>query len=97
MLSFEDIQASSKTVEKTVEIDAWGGEVKIKQLTIAESADVIATQAKGEQVLSMAKTASYALVEPKMSVKKLIALPQDSFEGIAEIVNAVAELAEPKK
>lgn len=97
MLSFEDIQSKCKTTEKTVEIDAWGGEVKIRQLSVSESADVIATQSRGDGAMAMVKTAAYALVEPKMTVKKILALPQDAFDGLREIVEALGEMDEPKK
>ncbi len=97
MLSFDDIQQQCKTAESTVQIDAWNGEVKVRQLTVAESAEVIATQAKGDHATAMVKTASFALVEPRMSVKKLQDLPQSAFDAIKEIVEAVGELGEPKK
>lgn len=97
MLSLDDIQNQCKTAESTVQIDAWDGEVKIRQLTVAESANVISTQNRGDQATAMVMTASFALVEPKASVKKLQGLSQEAFEGIKEIVEAVGDLGEPKK
>ncbi|MBL4730282.1 MAG: hypothetical protein JKY28_02690 [Sulfurimonas sp.] len=97
MLTLEDIEKICKTKEGTVNIEAWGGEVKIRQLTVAETAEVVKTQTAGDGAMSTIKMASFALVEPKMSVKKMLSLPAEAFEGIAEIVKAVGELQEPKK
>lgn len=96
MLSLEDIQNQSKMATATVEIEAFGGEVKIQQLTVAQSAEIFNLQQKGDAAMSLLRTASYALVEPKLTVKKLLALPDSAFDGIREIVDAVGELQEPK-
>ena len=97
MLDLAAIEGQYKTSEKVVRIEAWDGDVKIRQLTVAESAEVMAAQSSGDAALAMVKTASFALVEPKLSEKKIKALPQESFEAIGEIVEAVGALSEPKK
>ena len=97
MLSFEDIQKQCKTAEATVEIEAWGGEVKIRQLTVAETADVVKSQTDGDSAMSTIKLVSYALVEPKMTVKKILSLPAEAFEGIRQIAEALSNLESPKK
>lgn len=97
MLSLEDIQSQCKTTEKTVKIKAWGGDVKIRQLTVKESSDVLTSQLAQDGAMAMIKTASFALLEPKMSIDKIQDLSQEAFEGIREVVEAVGELSEVKK
>jgi len=95
MLSLDDIKGA-KTKEAVVHIDGWGGEVRIRQLTVAESSEVAALQGRGEHAAALVRLASFALVEPRMSVRDINALPADAFEAIREIADAVGEIEGPK-
>lgn len=98
MLKFEDIKAQAKTEKKTIKVKAWGGgEVEIRSLTIAETADIAATQMRGEGGMAMVKTASYALVEPIMSINDISNLDRELFDGVKEIVDAMEGFVKPKK
>ena len=97
MLDLKAIQKKYQTSETTVDVKAWGGEVKIRQLTVSESAEVAHTSARGEGVNAMVKNVAFALVEPSITFDELSKLPGDSFEGIKEINDALSELNEPKK
>lgn len=89
------------TEEKVVNIKAWGGEVKIRPLTIAERNEVInLLQKDGDinnaKIASLIEaqvlTAHFALVEPKISPDELKALPEKAFEGVKEICEEVDRL-----
>ena len=88
-------------------------EVKIRKLTIKEQAEVNALiygdltldeaqegtahidllAVQESQILS----ASYALVEPSLTVDEIKNLPSDALEGISEIQEALTNWSEPKK
>lgn len=97
MLKLKDIQKKYVTAEKTVKIDAWGGEVKIRQLTVDQSAEAVFARGTGGNTATMIKTAAFALVEPEMSEENIRALSDPAFKGIIEIVTAVGSFSEPKK
>lgn len=97
MLKLSDIQKKHSTAEKTIKVEAWGGDVKIRDLTVAESADVVATRMRGEAGMSVVKTASYALIEPAMTVADISAMSEDAFDGVSEIVKAIGEFKPEKK
>ena len=97
MLELENITGKAKTKEATVNIPAWGGDVKLRTLTCGQAADVTAAQSKGEQGLALLLTAHFSLVEPAMSMKQLSELPQEMMTGVSEIITEVGKLDKPKK
>lgn len=101
MLKLQNIKENFSAEEKVVNVKAWGGEVKIRPLTIAERNEVIATMQKdGAQekvgladfIAAQIKTAHFALVDPKISEEELKALPERAFEGVKEICDEVEKL-----
>ena len=110
MLNINDIKASHATKETTVEVKAWGGEVRVRQLTAAERAEVVSIMQGGSSLvdgkmevnignLTMARIAeaSFALVDPAMSRDEIASLGESAIEGVHEICEALAEFGKPKK
>lgn len=96
-LTIEEIQERAKTSEDTVEIESWGGEVKIRTLTVAQGREVAALYNKGDRVGSVVRTVYYGLVEPKVTLKQLDKLASRAgMNGINEIAQAISELDSPK-
>lgn len=110
MLKIEDIRKKHPTQEKTVTIKAWGGDVRIRQLTIGERAEVMGMMMSGDGKVvgkkihtnagqyakSRILAASFALVEPSISYDELSALP-DAMDAVNEINEALNEFDAPKK
>ena len=110
MLKIEDIRKKHPTQEKTVTIKAWGGDVRIRQLTIGERAEVMGmmmagdTKVIGDKVQANAGqyaksrmlAASFALVEPQISYDELSGLA-GAMEAVDEIYEALNEFDAPKK
>ncbi|WP_170019187.1 hypothetical protein [Campylobacter sp. RM16190] len=101
MLNLESIKQSVCTDEKVVKIKAWGGEVKIRPLTIAErikATEVFqqsseTTNVKIVDVLeAQILTAHFALVEPKLSIAEIKELPEEAYAGIRQISEEVEKL-----
>ena len=88
---------------KTIKVDAWGYEVKIRPLTIAESFEVYALisafeKSKGKDfnsfIKGQIKAVSYALVEPAFSEDELAAIKDAKiFEGVSFIFNEISKMA----
>lgn len=107
MLNLSDIQTFCKTEEKTVKIKAWNGEVRIRQLSTAQRAEVVEIiQGEGgvsnenikfsNVIKAQILTAHYALVEPNLTTKQLEALPEAAFEGVKEICDEIDKLNKKK-
>lgn len=110
MLKFEDIQKKHPTQEKTITVKAWGGDVRIRQLTIGERSEVMAMMMSGDGKVVRDKiranagqyaksrilAASFALVEPAISYDDLSAL-SGSMDAVNEINEALNEFDTPKK
>lgn len=101
-----------KRATKTVEIKAWNTEVTLKQLSIKEGIEVQSILLDGQDLSkvkdklqvdivaltnSTVRTVSYALLEPKMSVKELESMGQDGLDGIQEIKQILDDWDKPKK
>lgn len=88
---------------KTIRVEAWGDEVKIRPLTIAESFEVYSLisefeKSKGKDfnsfIKGQIKAASYALVEPTFSEDELSAIKDaKTFEGVSFIFNEISKMA----
>lgn len=97
MLDLQAIQKQCQTSQTTLNVEAWKGDVKIRQLTVAQSAEVVELSSKGQHVQAMVRGVSFSLVEPVISFQDLSELSGDAFEGIREINEALGKLNEPKK
>lgn len=104
------LQANRISESKTIFIKAWGNEVRIRPLSIAENVEVLSTLGalNGTELSKEAPNAKklidaqllcahYALVEPTFSLDELKNLSASAFGGIAEIFGAVNEMANEKK
>jgi len=69
------------------EVEAFGGTVKVRDLTIKEAGIVAEATDEFKQMLL---TVSFALVEPKMSVEDLETMTARAAEDFAKIIKAVA-------
>lgn len=110
MLKLEDIQKKHPTQEKTITVKAWGGDVRIRQLTIGERSEVMGmmmagdTKVVGDKIQANAGqyaksrilAASFALVEPAISYEDLSSL-HGAMEAVDEIYEALNEFDTPKK
>ena len=112
-ITLEDLRDRFKIDTKEVYIKAWGGNVTIKKLTIAEEnkvnellySDVTSDELENNKIkVNISKAneanilrASFALVKPKMKPKELSSLPPEALEGVEEIIKALAEWSKPKK
>lgn len=109
MLELKNLQEIYKTKEKVVTIKAWGGDVKIKELTTKQRSEIVEVMQGDSQIdekgaglklsnLTKAQvlTAHYALVEPAMSIKDIENLSESAFEGIKEINDEVEKLSKKK-
>lgn len=101
MLDLKQIMQKNPVDEKVVKIASWGGEVKIRPLSIKERNDVVSVLQDGLDEKSMAidkvvkaqiLTAHYALNEPKLSISEIESLPESAFKGIKEICDEVEKL-----
>lgn len=108
----EDILNKFKPETKTIRVEAWGTEVKIRKLTIKERNEVdslvlkdtdAAEVADGKVKVDLKKAneaiirkVSYALVEPKFKPAELESLSEEAFEGVLEIEKALNEWDKPK-
>lgn len=111
MLEISEILDLNKVNEKVVKIPAWGGEVKIRPLSIKERSEVISVM-QGDATLNnegkpsfislsaitkaQILTAHYALIEPKISVSELENMPEAAFSGVKEICDEVEKLTAKK-
>lgn len=109
MLNLKDIQNLCQTQEKVITIKAWNGDVKIRELTTKQRAEVIEVMQGNSEIdekgtnlklsnltKSQILLAHYALVEPAMSLKDIENLSESAFEGIREINEAVEKLSKKK-
>jgi len=71
---------------ETVDVSAFGGSVKAKQLTIKQAGDV----AKLEGFEGVVLAVHFALVEPAMTVDDLNKLPSSFAEDFAKIIEAIS-------
>lgn len=107
MLKINEILGINKINEKVVKIPSWGGEVKIRPLSIKERGEVISVlqgdvdindewKPSNISLSAITKaqilTAHYALIEPKISVSELEDMPESAFAGIKEICDEVEKL-----
>lgn len=113
MLDKNALLGKFKRNEKTIQVKAWGDEVKIQQLSIKEKSEIEAliygnaTPKELEKgsfkidikllMASRMKAVSYSLVEPLMSVDDLESLIGEASEGINEIYKEIEEYNVPKK
>ena len=112
MLDKDSILEKFALQTKTVQIEAVGGEVKIKKLTIAQRQEVndllfgeskIAASGKQMEIEvtrynKAAKLAvSHGLIEPKLTMREIEKLSEDANDFINEVFNAIQEFDEPKK
>lgn len=97
MLTAEQIASMAKTEEAVVKIEAWdGGEVKVRQLTVAEGREVNKLLSSGDAIGASVRVAFYGLVEPKMSMKQLEKMAAGSgIAGINEINVAIGNIDDP--
>ncbi len=70
------------------EIEAFGGTIVIRDLTVKEMMDVTS-----DDELSMLKMVSSAMVEPKLSVKELEGLGSSALDDLTKIVTALTTKA----
>lgn len=97
MMTAEQITSIAKTAEAVVKIEAWdGGEVKIRQITVAEGREVNNLVASGDAIGAAIRVAFYGLVEPKMSMKELEKMATGpGLAGINEINVAIGNMDDP--
>lgn len=112
-LSRENIIGKYKAESKTVNVKAWGGDVVIRKLRVAEANAVQAVMLKDMELTDVKDSkvevsigraneaailaVSFALVEPKLTVKDLNELPADAMEGVTQIKDALDNWDKPKK
>ncbi|WP_345993764.1 hypothetical protein [Sulfurimonas sp. HSL-1716] len=98
MLTIDDISKKfTKTSETTIKVKAWGGEVKVRELTLAEAADVNIERTKKDYVMVVTKTVYYALVEPAIPLDDLKKMKEGVFDGIKEIYDEINKSDVPGK
>ena len=113
MITLKELKERYPAETKEVKVEAWGGSVKIRKLTIDEHSSVEAvimnnaTQeelSEGKLEVSVSKlqesqmlAVSLALVSPKMSMQQLGELPSDAITGVTEIYLALKNWDKPKK
>ena len=68
------------------EIEAFGGKVKIRNLTIKEVKEVSKSSNDFE---NMVKVVHYALIDPKLSIEDIESLGSEHTKDLASIVEAV--------
>jgi len=86
MLSKDEILSACSNLN-TREVEAFGGTVKVRDLTIKEAAEVSTEQ---NDLVAMVKSVSYALVEPRMTVKELETISSLHAKDFAAILKVVA-------
>ncbi|MFT7880713.1 MAG: hypothetical protein ABXS91_10005 [Sulfurimonas sp.] len=113
MITKSGLRKEFGTRTKKIEVKAWGGEVEIKRLSIAENneaqsvllKDMAVSDVQGGQVevsigqsqASAVISVAYALVNPRMTAEELGSLDSDGMEGVTEIKTALDEWDTPKK
>lgn len=97
MIDLKDLQAKYPIEEKQVKIKAWGGDVKIKRLTLEETSKYFHIKETDGAIEGMITAVSYALVDPKINTNDLNSLNESSFEGVQEIFDELMEFTNTKK
>lgn len=105
ILSLEDIQATEDLGEQTVEVQEWGGAVKIRGLAHGEVVDIfreldlevddsgnlrVPAARAGEWQLALVAA---GLVEPEVDEEALSSLSAKSTKAIARVSDAISELS----
>ena len=65
------------------EIEAFGGKVTIRSLTVKEAGEIIQIE---DEYKSMLVSVSFALIDPKMSIEDLEKLPAKCAEDFNKII-----------
>ena len=100
MLSADDIWAAHDIREDVVSVPEWGGNVRIRALTLEQMATLAnrATkrQPNGQEAIdretSVALTLVYGMIEPKLSEKDVPKLLAKSANAVTRIVQAITAL-----